>query len=328
MAHPTPQRPPTGFLDFVAAGNRASRGPERDIERIAARHFGLFTRAQALKAGLSSSGIQRRLDTQRWIRIHRNVYLVAGCPRSAKTRLAAATLAVGGGAVASHRSAGWLWGLCAEGESPEVSVLRSIKTCPKGVVIHHVSQLAAVDRGRLSGIPITSPARTLIDLAALLQIEALETAVHQAVLTRLVTLARLRERLAASSAKGRRGPAVLRRVLEDARGDRAVRSPLERRLERLLHDAGFCSWASEFPVQVDGRTFYLDFAFPEHFVAVEADGRKWHSTKESFEHDRQRHNLLAAEGWRVLRVTDEGLRKRSRQTVELLHALLSETQPS
>lgn len=148
--------------------------------------------------------------------------------------------------------------------------------------------------------------RTLFDLAALVPEAEIDEILQRAVAAGSALPARLREAVAVARGQGCRGPAVVARLLGSAPRPSVITS-LERAVATLLRETG-ASFVREHPVHTGGRVYYVDFAVPHLKVAVEADGRRWHSDAVSFERDRERHNDLTAAGWRILRVTERQVR--------------------
>lgn len=278
------------------------------LRRVAARQHGLIHRDQALRCGMTDSGIHRRVRSGTWVRHFRSVYAVAGAPETFEQRGLGACLSIGRGTALSHGSAGRMWGFCDGERGLEVTVRGSVTGNPPGVRVHRTQILARGDVGKLRGVPVTSPARTLIALAAVLPEAEVERALHAAVTGGCVGAAELRTKVLAESGRGRRGPAVLRRLVLDCGRRSHVVTPLEKVVHDVLTRGGLPPLWREYPVLEGGRVFYVDFAFPSVRVGVEADGRRWHSDADSFERDRQKHNALAAAGWTILRVTDREIR--------------------
>ncbi len=245
--------------------------------------------------GYSRRDVSRRARAGRLQRVFPQVYRVAGVPPSPEQRAVAATLWAGSDAVTSHATAAALWQMCRPDERVHLSSRRRF-TSPPAPVRVHVADVPKRDRGRLRGVAVTGPARTLLDLAAEHEEDRLLPVVERAVLGDLVTPEQVRDVLRRN--RGRRGCRRLARCLGSA-----ASSPLERRVEAILRHAGLPPHRREYPV---GR-FRLDFAWPHERVAVEADGRRWHSSAPDFVRDRAKHNYLVENGWRVLRVTGRDL---------------------
>jgi very-short-patch-repair endonuclease len=265
------------------------------IEQLAARQYGLVTRTQALDSGLTVAQVRKRIETGRWRRAYRSVFVVAGAPATPHQRLLAAVLACGEGAVASHWSAAWLWGLADELHLC-VTVPKNRGPRPPGVTVSRRDLERPVIR---KGIPVTSPLRTVVDLDDPIFVEQ---AIDRGVAIRLFTVAAVEAELERLAGSRRPGVGALRWALERrlAHESRPA-SVLESRMARLLRAAGLPPAATEYPV-CDGQ-YRVDFAWPEVRLAVEVDGYRHHSSWDAFRGDRSRQNDLTAAGWTVLRFT-------------------------
>lgn len=166
-----------------------------------------------------------------------------------------------------------------------------------GLPVYRARRLDRRDVRRVRSLPVTSPARTLLDLAGVLPIEALETAVAEARARRLVRDRDLAAQLVRG--RGRRGAAALRRLLDQENGPALTRSEAERRLLGLVRAAALP--APEVNAKV-GR-FELDFLWRRERVVVEVDGYAYHSGKRAFERDRERDATLVASRYAVIRLT-------------------------
>jgi very-short-patch-repair endonuclease len=174
-----------------------------------------------------------------------------------------------------------------------------------GVVIHRVGPLPAVDLTTLDGIPVTSPARTLIDIAAVAPRESVEEALDDALRRGIVSVARLRWRLSELGNSGRRGVGTIRDLIAARGGGEPVpKSVFETRLLRHLRAAGLPIPVRQHEIRVRGRLVArVDFAYPERRLAIEADSRRWHTGRVRWERDLARRNELTALGWRIVHVT-------------------------
>ncbi|MFN2606599.1 MAG: hypothetical protein ABR511_01695 [Acidimicrobiales bacterium] len=272
------------------------------LNRLAATQCGLVTHEQALAAGVSGDQCARRRAAGLLIGVHDSVYRMAAVPPSPHQDVLAACLAAGPAGVASHRSAAALLGLrgVAWGR-PEITVPGTGRPRLAGVTVHR-SPLAPVDVGRCGPIAVTRPARTLLDLAAV-EPRLAEGAVSDALVRRLTTVPTLEALLERVGGRGRRGTALLRRLVAAHQAGRApTESPLEDALIRLLLRHRLPQPVRQHPVRfADGTSVRLDLAYPGARLAVEADGRTWHSGIADFRRDRARSNRLTAAGWTILR---------------------------
>jgi len=243
-----------------------------------------------------------RLESGRWERLHPAVYRLAGARATPRQALVTACLRGGPGTTVSHRSAAALHGLPGGAAGVEITVPRGRVLRDPSILAHRTGPLPGVDVTAVDGIPVTTVARTLVDLAAVLRPEALEEALDSALSAGRVPRPRLAWRLGELAAKGRPGAEVLRSLL-DAREPAAPvpASVLETRLGRVLAGPGLAApvWGHE--VRAGGRLAVLDCAYPQVRLAVEADGWQTHSGRARWEDDLARQNALVAAGWTVLR---------------------------
>jgi very-short-patch-repair endonuclease len=293
--------------------------PDGTVARLAAAQHGVVTRTQALRAGFGRNAIQYRLATGRWQHLHRNVYAIGGTPASYERAVLAAVLAVGRPGVASHRTAGALWGfLDRPGPPADVLVERRRAPAIRGVVVHRTSLLVASDLTVIGAIPVTTPTRTLIDLAAVLDETTLEEILDESVRRRLVTPANVLRRIERLPGRGSRGIGDLRSLARDRMRTGTSDSRLETRLRRLLRSARLPSPVPQFQVRDNaGRVIArVDFAYPDKKLVIETDGYAFHSGRRRWQADRARHNRLTTAGWTVCYFTDEDLRERPGDVVE------------
>lgn len=214
----------------------------------------------------------------------------------------AATLALGAGALLSHRDAGALHGLCSAGAGAiHVTVPgHSGRARRQGIAVHRSTTLTRQSTATVDGIPVTSLARTLIDLADTPPRRLAERAADEAENRRVLDLASLRREIALNS--GRRGAGVLRAILaEHVLGSTLTRNELE---ERFLA----CCRNAEVPepeevnadiVLPDGSHVQGDFTWWSRRLVIETDGFATHATRRGMTRDRQKARRLRAAGWRV-----------------------------
>ena len=280
--------------------------------RLAQRQHGLVTRDQLRNAGMTDRQITARLAAGLFARVHRGVLRMTAVALSGEQALLAACLAGGRGAAASHRSAAGLWALRGvERPGVEISVPQASRPRLSGVTVHRPGRLGRGDVTSLRGIPLTTPARTLLDLGAVAP-ELVEAAMEDALFRGLVSDAALRRVLERTGTHGRNGTAVLRDLLDRREPGRVpTESPLEDALVQVLRRHDLPEPVRQHPVALgDGRQARIDLAYPELSLGIEADGRRWHSGRADFERDRARANQLAAQGWTILRFGPDAIRQR------------------
>jgi very-short-patch-repair endonuclease len=231
-------------------------------------------------------------------------------------------IACGPRAVLSHRSAAALWGLRRDSRSRiDVTAPSRRGRAPAGIDAHRDGSLRPVDRTEERGIPCTSVARTLLDLAGVVSPRELRNAVTQAEVERIFDLAQVREVIGRSSR--RRGVARLRRAIaeHDPRDER-TRGELERRFLALCREGQLPLPEVNVPLFVGELQLEADFLWRGARLIVEADDRYSHLTVTAFEKDRRRDQRLTLAGWRVIRCTWRQVLGNPEQLAHTLHALL------
>ncbi len=270
--------------------------------RLAARQLGLITRRQCLGFGMTERQIDSRVAGGGLLRVHRGVYRVAAVPGLSEQVLLAACMAARPGAVASHRSAAIVFGLRGiEWGKPEITIAAGRRPDLRGVIVHR-SPLPAADVGMRGPVPVTRPGRTLLDLAAV-EPALVEGAFDDALVRGLTTLGSVKRTLDRTGGTGRAGTSLLRAlVAARAAGQASTESPLEDRLVALLRRHGLPEPVRQHEVTMPGGgVARLDLTYPDARLAIEADGRVWHSGRVDFTRDRRRANRLVALGWTLLR---------------------------
>ena len=213
----------------------------------------------------------------------------------------AAALAYGPHAVISHRTAAALWGIGTSTWKVDVTTPQSKRS--RDGIRHHTARLHPEDIARRDGIPVTSVARTILDVAAKLSKDALAKVIEAADRLELADLNALNRAIARRpKAPGAR---KLKAVLSDYRGAADTRSELERDFRALIHKAKLPE--PQFNVLVAG--VMVDVYWPEWKLVVELDSRGYHLNPRAFENDRLRDATLMKAGVRVLRVTANRLKR-------------------
>ena len=262
---------------------------------------------------MTARQIDERVASGLLIPDQRGVYRLAGAPRSGEQAVLAACLAAGDAAVASHRSAGLLWALRGV-EAAEPEIIVPATRCPtlRGVLVHRTDRLDRIDVSRRRRIPVTTPARTLLDLGAVAPVEMVESALEDALMRRLVTFALLTATLERLGGSGRRGAAVLRALVEERDPATApTQSMLEDLLFGVLRRGGLPAPVRQYEV----AGVRLDGAYPDIRLGLEADSRIWHGGRLDVQRNSDKANLLLAHGWRVLHFTLFHLTRRARYVV-------------
>lgn len=261
---------------------------------------GVFTRDQAIAAGLTRNQIQWNLQTGRWDQMFPCVYRIHGGAAKPIHRLRGALLWAGEGSIASHLSAAYLWNIV--DRFPPIEVTARVKHKPISDIALHHRKIADSESKIIDGLAVTTPVRTLLDLASRDR-WLTEIALDAFLRNKLVTLEEVTRFIDAVGGRGVRGTKPLRELLALRQPGDLVESALERRLVNAMRRWGLPEPVSQHQVILGGRIFRIDFAYPDLLVGIEADGYKYHSGRERFDRDTSRRNQLAASGWLMIHVT-------------------------
>jgi very-short-patch-repair endonuclease len=269
------------------------RAIDVEVARIAGRQDGIVTRRQLLALGATVAEIRHRLNAGRLFAIYRGIYSVGHAQPSDRGRIRAALLAAGPGATASHTTAAFLH--------------RLLRTLP---AVLHVTVTGAAPRKR-PGLHVHTtrtrpPATQIHGLSATTPLRTLEDLGYPDALTREALAQRL----------------IRPEQLPAATEDRPHPEQFVRRMRALVRAAGLPQPTTHF--RLGG--YELDFAWPEHRLAVETDGWGTHGYRAAFERDRARDADLAARGWTVIRITWRQLTREPTRTAATLAAALAHRQ--
>lgn len=267
---------------------------ERRIGLIARRQHGVVTREQLLIAGVTDAQIRRRLRNAGLIQVHRGVYRVGHGAPSVLATYMSAVLACGEGAVLSGRSAAHLLGLTKRSALPPEVAARTNRRV-EGVTYRRVRLFDPRDATTWTRIPVTTVPRTLVDLAAVLRVEDLARACHEAGVLHWTTPRQVEAALARRPNSP--GAAKLRRVLRGE--ERVTLSKLERTFLALLTREGF-------PLPQTNRVageHRVDCRWSEHGLTVELDSYRYHGSRHAWEQDRKRERAAYARGDQFRRYT-------------------------
>jgi very-short-patch-repair endonuclease len=297
-----------------------STHPDRVAGEVAARQHGVIARGQLAKAGIDDSGIRRRVAQGRLHRVHAGVYLV-GPPRlTEEGRWMAAVLACGRGAALGQFDASSLWEFY-KAKGPRVHVIARWDLRVPGVCVHRARRLHPDDVTTKNGIPVTTVARTLVDLTDLLPEDRVLRAIREAEYRQLLDLTALNA--AVKRARGRPHTEKLKRALAIHTPGQIVRSELEHRFLQLVKEAGLPAPATNVQLEARGRHYEVDCLWREAGVVVELDGRAAHARTAAFEEDRSRDAALSAIGLRSLRFTWERVTHGGGEVIAELSATLA-----
>jgi Transcriptional regulator, AbiEi antitoxin len=287
---------------------------DKAMAAVAKRQRGYVTRRQLLHLGLGRQAIDYRLRLGRLIPVYAGVYAVGHVPIGAADRAAGALLACGPEAVLSHGSAASLWGFFKRWELPfEVTTVGDRR--PRTIRVHRSTSLTRKDIGHHLGLRVTTPARTILDIAPRLTDKALTRAVNDARLSNYLRLPALGELLERCSRHP--GAKRLTPFLQAPSGP--TRSEFED--EFLAFTKRFGLPLPNVNATVGGRE--VDALFEAEKLIVELDGYDYHSSKDAFEGDRERDAEHLLDGYGTVRVTWDRLTGTPRKEATRLHAILA-----
>jgi hypothetical protein len=296
------------------------------LAALARRQHAVFTGEQAVERGVTRKMLRSRVAAGRLDRLDNDVFHIAGTPVTWQAKLMAAVLAGGAGAVASHRAAAALWGL--DGfvrGTPEITVPRGVRLRRDGLRVHSSTDLDRCGTRVRERIPVTDPARTLLDLARRPGDGRLLAVIEDAWRLGLTSWSELTATLAKHARPGRPGIRRLRRVIAaNIHRDEATDSTLELLFLALLREHGLPEPVLHHRlVGPDGGFLAeIDLAYPSLRIAIELDGSV-HRERKVFERDRPRQNGIVLQGWIVLRFTWRDLVERPDEIVAAVRAAIA-----
>jgi hypothetical protein len=270
---------------------------EAAVRELARRQSGNVARRQLLRVGLGSNAIKARLRNGWWVVRYHGVYCLAPPRRDAQAQIFAAVLAGGPHAVASHATAGYLWGFLPRYEPPPEISLPTGDRRPRHILTHRCPSLQRRDITHQHGVPTTTRARTLLDLAPSLD---------HTQLTRLVNDERREGRIRPGALEDmvtrnslHPGAKLLRPFVEDPA------NPTDSEFEDAFR-AFIATYDLPTPdINLDRQAGRADVYFPRHGLIVELDGWNYHNTREAFEADRERDAENLRSGVPTVRLTRE-----------------------
>lgn len=300
--------------------------PDRLLASTAAAQHGVLNTIQSQAAGVTEGARRYRRKTGRYEQALPKVDRIGGVAETWEQQIAAALLWAGEDSAASHRCAAALWAFdsCPPGTVEITTPRRNLRSeAASHIVIHRYQVLAPEEIRRIGPLDVTAPARTLLDLAAVVRPDQLERAMDSALRRKQVTLPELRLTLSLNARRGRRGVRAFRKALDLRDGTIPPHRGLETRLWRLIRSSDLPTPLREYPVIENGKEIYrIDFAYPNQMLAIEADSWKHHSDRISWSKDQGRGNVLTVRGWRHLHFTHEDETERPDEIIGTIRSCL------
>lgn len=295
---------------------------DESVVRRATENGGAITRSEALALGMTESTLRRRVETGWMERASSGVYVLPWVRERWFGMLSAAVHKLG--AVASHEAAAQLHDMRSVTKGRvvvSVPVRRSNRFV--GALVHQSTDLTPDQLMVVEGLAVTTPARTVIDLAAVLARSQLERVISFAVADGILDLDYITELFHRLARKGKPGVRNLRAVLSGIAAPSTPESELEVRFLGLIRKAGLPDPVAQYRApwlrSVNGR---VDFAYIHERVVIEVDGRRWHSGPDSFLRDRERANLAQLAGWQLLSFTWEHITHQPRYVISTVRKAL------
>ena len=286
------------------------------MREVASRQHGVGGRRQLLDLGIHATLIDHWLRARRIEAVERSVYALSRELLSREGRWMAGVLASGPGAVLSHRSAAAHWRIRPHAGATELTTPRKLKR--HSGLVRHCLPISADEITVHDGIPITTPGRTLFDIAHRLAPWQLERAVRETDYLRLSggpSLPDLVERY-----PGRTGISAIKRLLESGWSEAPTRSELEARFAVFIDEHNLPRPERNALIDLGTKRYEVDFLWRPAKLIVELDGYAAHRTRHAFEEDRESDRLLQLAGFRVVRVTWRQLHQDRRSLARDLHA--------
>lgn len=280
---------------------------ERELRRVASTQHGVVRRQQLLDTGVTRDEIEKRLKAGRLESLQAGVYYVDSTPPTWRSEVIAAVFAAGPDALASHRTAGVLYGLDAVyGKVLEVTVPYNEEPEPPGVIVHRTRRanpLTVVD-----GIPCPCIEKTLLDLAPIIGGRNLYKAARSAIHLNLTSADKLDLSIGLFGGRGVSGTRMARRVFHNVSEDESG-SVAEIDLAWIIETAPIPAPVQQLRVRMfPTENAYPDFSWPDRMRIVEVDGFGSHSTPAQQANDLRRQNRLMELGWEMRRFTATEIR--------------------
>jgi very-short-patch-repair endonuclease len=276
----------------------------REVIDYAKRHGGIITTREALTLGLPQSTLTRRVSDGIFVRMGRGLLVLPGTSTRPDVMMRAAGRLLG--AVVSHQSAARIHKMEPIPKStPSVTVPHRGTHVFPGLIVHQSTDLLPEHVMTVGGLRVTTPPRTILDLAKVLGAKRLERIIDNALAGGIVDFDELWTLYLALTRQGKTGMRKMGTILaERADGKRIPDTVIETKLFELLDNAGIRTPEKQFHAPwlepIHGR---VDFAYPAERIVIEADSRRWHALYDAFEVDRRRDIAAQLAGWIVLRIT-------------------------
>lgn len=302
--------------------------PRISMRQLASSNYGILRGSDLEELGLDKGFRHRMCATGEIERLSQSVYRLVGVPISWEGELLTLCWAQSPHGWISHRSAAKLWGVPGFNDRALDVIVPRHSRRPRiesEFRLHESRKLPKADGTLHQGLPVTTPMRTIVDVAAVTSEERLEHLVESMQRLGHCTIEDIEDTARRLCGKGRHGTRKLRAVLARQNGsNRRVDSQTNIRLRHLLLKAGLPEPYMEFPVTASGNNYFADLAYPAQRILIECVSETYHLRRESYAKDNTRRNQLMTAGWLVLEFTWHQVYEQPRACVqEIRCALLS-----
>lgn len=295
--------------------------PGEQVEALAGRQHGVIARRQALTAGMDVAAVRRSVRSERWRRVAPCVYHFPGHPDTWERRIWVAHLHAGPESVIAARSAArWHRLGPISGDPVELHVTRTATRALPGTVRHRANDLDPSHTTVVRGLPVTTPARSIIDLAPLVSAARLAKILETAHVDKQCPVEAVAAMLDSLRRPGKRGVRALTAALDEVGpGEGMARSELEALLDHVIELSGLPAPLHEAPLPSSGSILgFVDRTWPDARLIVEADGRRWHTRRRDIARDHDRSLEAARHGYLTVRLIWERLRHDPAETAAAL----------
>jgi len=296
--------------------------PDRLLAKVAREQHGLFTRVQALAVGIRDRTIDSRVSRGTYERIHPEVFGFPGATVTWHRSVLAAVFSVGSPGAASHRTAAFLWGLTdIEPAEIEVTCKRHKRKHRFAFRVHESKDFLESDIVTVDGIPVTSAARTIVDLGASANFGTVARCLDAGLRSKLFTIEDVDRFVGRVARRGRTGVGIIRPLVAERFAWRGLtESPLEDLFRRIVAGSSMPMPEAQYVLSEPDGTFVgrFDFAYADRFALIELDSERWHMDPVSFQRDREKQNRANALGFTVYRFTYRQLRHGPDAVIKLL----------
>lgn len=296
--------------------------PDRSAAMLAARQGGVLRNTQAFECGFTKGQIDQRVKDGRWWPIGRFGYRII--EMDGLWNLVRAAVAVLPNAVVSHEAAAEIHDFPKMPRGiASVSVHSRTTHQFPDVVVHRCHDLIETHIVKVSGLPVTSIPRTIVDLSPHISVSHLATILASLVTDRRIATREVRAVLGQVARRGKPGIQKLRTVLAERDLGPQDGTVLERAGALLLRSRGIPEPHFEFPMPWN-PTRRFDAAFPHAQLGIEWDSRRWHELVDAFATDRERDRQAVLHGWRVVRFTWVDVTEHPDQVADTVRRLLAD----